>query len=164
MACSVSLARLNSLSHRCPLFLLPVMSERGPFYMAPVRETGGSITARGLVGCLAWIVLDRPLRHNENVTSIMSLTMSLFSLSSILLVLFRTSSFLERRAHCWFAASPEHHNWRNNKRPRQIAEPQGMAPPSPVGSTVTTTHFSTDRALGNARVWVRSASHSHPNG
>src|SRR5262245_11752026 len=42
--------------------------------------------------------------RQRNVTSIVSVSMSLFSLSSKLLLLFRTNSCLERRAHCWFAA------------------------------------------------------------
>ena len=45
-----------------------------------------------------------PAARQRNVTSIVSVSISLFSLSSKLLLLFKTSSCLERRAHCWFAA------------------------------------------------------------
>ena len=45
-----------------------------------------------------------PTARQRNVTSIVSVSISLFSLSSKLLLLFRTRSCLESRAHCWFAA------------------------------------------------------------
>jgi hypothetical protein len=45
-----------------------------------------------------------PAARQRNVTSILSVSIFLFSLSSKLLLLFRTRSCLESRAHCWFAA------------------------------------------------------------
>ena len=62
---------------------------------------GDSSYHRTGVGWLFGVgISGSPAARQRNFTS----TTSLFSLKSILVLLFRTSSRLERRAHSWFAA------------------------------------------------------------